>query len=142
MQEYIDFLIKNPMLSVAWIAIAAMLIHSLVKDKISGIKSVDTQEATLLINKQDALIVDIRPREEFQKGHIINAKNITLSQIEKGTLTGIENHKQTPIIVVCASGTRSAGAASKLVKAGFTQVNNLFSGMGGWEAANLPTTKG
>ena len=142
MQEYIDFLIKNPMLSVAWLAIAAMLIHSMVKDKISGIKSVDTQEATLLINKQDALVIDIRTREEFQKGHIINAKNITLSQIEKGTLTGIENHKQTPIIVVCASGTRSSGAASKLVKAGFTQVNNLFSGMGGWEAANLPTTKG
>lgn len=141
MQEYIDFITNNPMLSFAWIAIAGLLIHSLVKDKISGVKTVTTQEATQLINKQDAIVVDVRSKEEFQKGHIVNAKNITLSQIEKGTFSSIENNKHTPIIVVCESGTRSASAAAKLVKAEFVQVTSLFSGMGGWKSANLPTTK-
>jgi rhodanese-related sulfurtransferase len=141
MQEYIDFLSNNPMLSLAWVAIAVMLIHSLVKDKISGVKSITAQEATLLINKQDAIVVDVRSKDDFQNGHIVNAKNITLSQIEKGNFSAIENNKQTPIIVVCESGTRSASAAAKLVKAEFTQVTNLFSGMGGWKSANLPTTK-
>ncbi len=141
MQEYIDFLSANPMLSIAWVVIAAMLIHSLIKDKLTGVKSVTTQEATLMINKQDALIVDVRSQEDYKKGHIVDAKNITLSQIEQGNFTGIENHKQTPIIVVCESGTRSASACAKLVKAGFVQVNNLVSGMSGWSSANLPTTK-
>jgi rhodanese-related sulfurtransferase len=141
MQEYIDFFSNNPMLSVAWVAIAAMLIHSLVKDKISGVKTITAQEATMLINKQDAIVVDVRSEEEFKKGHIVNAKNITLSQIEKGSFSAIENNKQTPIIVVCESGARSTSAASKLVKAEFTQVASLFSGMGGWKSANLPTTK-
>ena len=141
MQEYIDFLSNNPMLSIAWIAIAAMLIHSVIKDKISGIKSITAQEATLLINKQDAIVIDVRSKDEFQKGHIVNSKNITLSQIEQGNFSAIENNKQTPIIVVCETGARSASAASKLVKAEFTQVSNLFSGMGGWKSANLPTTK-
>lgn len=141
MQEYIDFFSNNPMLSLAWVAIAAMLIHSLVKDKISGVKTITAQEATLLINKQDAIIVDVRSADEFQKGHIVNAKNITLSQIEKGSFSAIENNKQSPIIVVCESGTRSTSAAAKLVKAEFAQVTSLFSGMSGWKAANLPTTK-
>lgn len=141
MQEYIDFFSNNPMLSVAWVAIAAMLIHSLVKDKISGVKTITAQEATLLINKQDAIVVDVRSEEEFKKGHIVNSKNITLSQIEKGNVTEIEKHKETPIIVVCDSGARATTAANKLVKADFKQVNCLLSGMGGWASANLPTTK-
>ena len=141
MQEYIDFVTNNPMLSAAWVAVAGLLIHHQVKDKISGIKNISTQEATMLINKQDAIVVDVRSKEEFQSGHIVNAKNITLSQIEKGTFAAIENHKQTPIIVVCETGARSSSAAAKLVKAEFSQVTNLFAGMSGWKAANLPTTK-
>jgi len=141
MQEYIDFISNNPMLSAAWVVIAAMLIHSVVKNKLSKITNVNPQQATLLINKQDAIVVDVRNADEFKKGHIVNAKNITVSQINEGKFAAIENHKQSPIIVVCATGTRSSGAGDKLAKAGFEQVNNLFSGMSGWTAANLPTTK-
>ena len=141
MQEYIDFFSNNPMLSIAWLVIAVMLVHSLIKDKLSGVKSVTTQQATLMINKQNAIVVDLRSSDEYKKGHIVNAKNLTLSQIEQGNLAGIENHKDTPIILVCESGARASSAATKLVKAGFTQVNNLLSGMSGWRSANLPTTK-
>lgn len=140
MQEYIQFFSNNPMLSIAWVVIAAMLVHSVIKDKISGFKSVATQDAILLINKQNALIVDVRANDEYKKGHIVDAKNITLSQIEQGNFTEIENKKETPIIVVCETGARSSSAANKLVKAGFTQVYNLATGMSGWTAANLPTT--
>ncbi len=141
MQEYIDFFSNNPMLSIAWLVIAVMLVHSLVKDKLTGVKSVTTQQATLMINKQNAIIVDVRSSDEYKKGHIIDAKNITLSQIEQGNFTEIENHKETPIILVCESGARASSAAAKLLKAGFTQVNNLLSGMSGWTSENLPTTK-
>ena len=141
MQEYIQFFSNNPMLSIAWVVIAAMLVHSLVKDKLSGVKNVTAQDATLMVNKQNAIIVDIRSNEDYKKGHIVNAKNITLSQIEQGNFTEIENHKQTPIILVCESGARASSAARKLIKADFTQVHNLLSGMGGWASANLPTTK-
>lgn len=141
MQEYIAFFSNNPMLSIAWIVIAAMLVHSIIKDKISGVTTLSAQDAILLINKQDALILDVRSNDDYKKGHIVNAKNITLSQIEKGNVTEIENQKETPIIVVCESGARASTAANKLVKAGFKQVNCLLSGMGGWASANLPTTK-
>lgn len=141
MQEYIDFFSNNLMLSMAWLAIAVILVNSIIKDKLSAVKSVNAQQATLMINKENALFVDVRSSDEYKKGHIVNAKNITLSQIEQGKFTGIENNKQTPIIVVCESGARAAGAANKLYKAGFTQVYNLSAGMDGWVSASLPTTK-
>lgn len=141
MQQYIDFFSNQPVLSIAWIAIAVMLVQSLVKHKISGVKSIDAQDAIMMINKQDAIIVDVRSVEDYKKGHIVNAKNIPVSQIDKGNFAEIEKHKESPIIVVCASGDRSSGAAGKLTKAGFTQVNNLLSGMNGWASTNLPTTK-
>lgn len=141
MQEYIDFFSNNLMLSIAWLAIAVILVHSIIKEKLSVVKNVTALQATLMMNKENALLVDVRSSDEYKKGHIVNAKNITLSQIEQGKFTGIENNKQTPIIVVCESGTRAAGAANKLHKAGFTQVCNLSAGMDGWVSANLPTTK-
>ena len=141
MQQYIDFFSNQPVLSIAWIAIAAMLVQSLIKHKISGVKSIDAQDAIMMINKQNAIIVDVRSVEDYKKGHIVNAKNIPVSQIDKGNFTEIEKHKEAPIIVVCASGDRSSGAAGKLKKAGFTQVTNLLSGMNGWASTNLPTTK-
>ncbi|ABM04897.1 Rhodanese domain protein [Psychromonas ingrahamii 37] len=141
MQQYIDFFFNQPVLSIAWIAIAVMLVQSLVKHKISGVKSITAQDAIMMINKQNAIIVDVRSVEEYKKGHILNAKNIPVSQIDKGSFAEIEKHKEAPIILVCASGDRSSGAAGKLTKAGFTQVTNLLSGMNGWSGASLPTTK-
>ena len=141
MQEYIDFFTSNPMLSVAWIVIAGMLVNMTIKSKFSKVKSIETQEAVLLINKQDAVIVDVRSAEDFKNGHILNAKNIPMAQIDKGSFASIENKKNTPIILVCESGARSSSAAAKLVKAEFETVYNLAAGMGGWRSANLPTTK-
>lgn len=141
MQEYIDFISNNAMLSIAWIVIAVMLTTTLVKDKFSKFKGINPQQATQLINKEDAVVVDVRSAEEFKKGHVVNAKNIPVSQIDEGKLNAIENKKQIPIIVVCASGARSSGAAAKLVKAGFEKVYSLSPGMSGWAAANLPTTR-
>lgn len=141
MQEYIDFFSGQPMLSLAWIVIAGILINSLIQSKISKVKSVSPAEAVSLMNKEDAIVVDVRSGEDFKKGHILGARNIPVTKIDKGSFSSIENNKTTPIIMVCDSGTRSAGAAKKLVTAGFENVSNLASGINGWTSASFPTTK-
>jgi len=141
MQEYIDFISNHPALSGAWVIIAVLLIQSAIKSKLSKVKAVNSQEATLLINKQNAVVIDVRTEEEFRSGHIVNAKNVTVANIEANKLSGIEKYKQRPVVIVCATGARSAGAGDKLVKAGFEQVCSLTNGMSGWATANLPTTK-
>ncbi|SHI01642.1 rhodanese-like domain-containing protein [Ferrimonas marina] len=141
MTEFIDFLSRNPILSLAWVGLAALFIASLVKGKLSKVTTVDHQGATQLINKQDAKVLDVRSNDEFKKGHIVDALNQPLSQIKNNQLGAVEKYKNTPIIVVCNTGISSSQAASALVKAGFEQVYNLKGGMTDWNAANLPVVK-
>jgi len=140
MQEYIDFFSNHPVLTIGWIVTLFLLISGFIQFRLSKVKSINTQDTILLINKSGAIVVDVRPSDEFNKGHIVNAKNIEASQIEEGHFGGIENHKDTPIILVCDSGARTTGVGKKLAKAGFTQLHNLSTGMNGWVTQNLPTT--
>jgi rhodanese-related sulfurtransferase len=141
MQEYMEFFKANPMLSLAWIGLFVMLVFSVIKSSISKVKLVSHQELTLMVNKQDARVVDVRGKEEFKKGHIVDALNVTLSEIKNNQVTSLENFKTNPIILVCDSGTTSSQAAQLLTKQGFENVSNLKGGMGEWKGANLPVVK-
>ncbi|MGK0409998.1 MAG: rhodanese-related sulfurtransferase [Shewanella psychromarinicola] len=141
MQEYMEFFKANPMLSLAWIGLFVTLVFSVIKSSISKVKLVSHQELTLMVNKQDARVVDVRGKEEFKKGHIVDALNVTLSEIKNNQVTSLENFKTNPIILVCDSGTTSSQAAQLLTKQGFENVSNLKGGMGEWKGANLPVVK-
>ena len=106
----------------------------------SGNQRISVNEATLLINRQDALVVDVRETAEWSGGHIPNARHIALGHLAKH-MSEIVKYKDKPIIVVCASGNRSGMACGTLKKAGFQQVFNLSGGIGAWSEAGLPMTK-
>ena len=114
-----------------------MLLASLFKRR-EG--EVTPTEATLLINREDALVIDVRETQEFLTGHIAGARNIPLGKLSD-RLAELEADKTRPIVLVCASGTRSATAQKTLLAAGFAQVNNLAGGVSAWQNANLPLTK-
>lgn len=126
-----------------WIIVAfvsgAMLLWPLVRGRAGG-PAVGPAQATLLINREDALVVDVREPAEYSQGHIVNARNLPLGQLEK-RLTELEKFKDKPLILCCASGSRSVSAGSTLRKAGFAKVYNLAGGVAAWEQAGLPVTK-
>ena len=141
MQEYIDFIGRNPMLSAAWLGLFVAILYTSIRSLLSPIKVISNREATLLINRENGVVVDVRTVDEFAKGHIVDAVNILTTQIEANNLSQIEKHKDAPTIVVCESGQRAQGAAQALVKAGFKQVFILRGGMASWRAESLPVTK-
>lgn len=102
---------------------------------------VSPSQATQLINKQNAVIVDVREPGEFALGHLPNAKNLPLGNLA-AQLDGIAKDKATPVIAVCQSGMRSNRACSAIKKAGYSQVVNLDGGMSAWQNAGLPVVKG
>jgi phage shock protein E len=73
------------------------------------------------IIEKGALIVDVRTQDEYKEGHIDGSLNIPLDEIEKAMSWLI---KDVPIIVVCASGSRSAFAKILLEKNGYENVHN------------------
>lgn len=141
MQEYIDFITRNPVLSVAWVGLLLAVIYTSIRALFSSVRQVGHHEATMLINRQQGVVLDVRTQDEFAKGHLVDAINLPVGQIDSNNLTLIEKHKDAPTIVVCESGQRAQGAAQALVKAGFKQVFILQGGMAGWRAENLPVTK-
>ncbi|HRH81938.1 MAG TPA: rhodanese-like domain-containing protein [Thiobacillaceae bacterium] len=108
--------------------------------RLSGVKQVGPQEAVLLFNHQDAVVLDVREQSEWVDGHIAKAKHVPLGQL-KNRLADLEKHKAKPIIAVCRTGNRSGSACGLLRKAGFENVHNLAGGMVAWEQAGLPKEK-
>ena len=141
MQEYIDFIGRNPMLSAAWLGLFVAILYTSIRSLLSPIKVISNREATLLINRENGVVLDVRTIDEFAKGHIVDAVNIPVSQITANNLSQIEKHKAVPTIVVCESGMRAPAAASVLSKAGFTRVFVLRGGLASWRGENLPVTK-
>lgn len=136
-----EFFKANPMLSLAWVGLFVALVVSVIKSGTSKVKNVGNQELTMMVNKQDAKVIDVRGKEEFKKGHIVDAVNVTLSEIKNNQVTSLEKYKNSPIIMVCNSGMTSSQAAQLLIKQGFENVFNLKGGMGEWQGANLPVVK-
>ena len=141
MQQFIEFIGNHYLLSSPWVALAVLLVYSLVSSKFSPVKELGTHDVTLLMNKQDALVLDIRSQNEFKKGHILGAKQIPAEKLNKGEFSALENNKDKPIIVVCAMGMTAKRTALQMLKAGFSQVSVLKGGMNAWQSANLPVAK-
>ena len=140
MDQLITFTSNNMILVVAIVLVSLMLIHSLVGEKLRGYSSVSPTESTQMINRDDALIIDVRESNEYSTGHIINSVHIPLSGL-KSRLKELEKHKTQKVILACRSGHRSSQACATLKKEGFDQVFNLRGGVMAWESANLPLIK-
>ena len=97
-------------------------------------------EAVQLINRRDALVLDVRDKPDYAAGHIPNARNIPLAELST-RLREIERFKSRPVVINCQAGARSAGACNLLKKSGFGEVFMLGGGIKGWVEASLPVEK-
>ncbi len=141
MEQLIDFARDNFILSGIWIALVVMLVYSFVAPLMSKANRVDNHQATLLINKEDAIVLDIRAQKDFKSGHIIGSKQMKPEEVREGDFSKLEKYKDKPIIIVCAMGNLASGTANKMVKDGFTNVNVLSGGINAWQGASLPLSK-
>ena len=141
MEQIIEFVSNHYLLTSAWVVVAILLLISVLKSATDGSKALGAQEVTTMINRADAQVVDIRPSGDFNKGHILGAKNVTMSKL-KSPDKNLEKLRDKIIIVACANGMQAAPAVALLKKHGFENVHKLKGGMQGWAADNLPMVKG
>lgn len=105
-----------------------------------GSGAVSPFNATLMMNKEDAAVVDVRDADDYAQGHILNARNLPFKEIET-RIAELQRFKNKPLIVVCDKGVRAAGAAALFKKLGFAHAVPLEGGLAAWRAAGLPTSK-
>lgn len=142
MQEYLEFFQQNMIMSLVWVALFVALIANIVKSANAAYKEVSAAQVTQMMNREDGVVVDIRSKDEFKRGHITGAVNVLPSEIKSGSVPSLENHKSDPIIVVCKTGQTAQESANLLAKAGFEKVYLLKNGLVAWGEANLPLIKG
>ncbi len=140
MNEYIEFTNNHPLLVGSFFAILTLLIFNLFGSRFRGYTVASPADATTLINRSEAVVLDVRTEKEFKEGHIINSIHIPQSSI-KNRLSEIEKYKHKPIIVSCRTGQRSGSVCGQLKKQGFDHVYNLAGGVMAWQNANFPLTK-
>ncbi len=140
MQEFFSFLIDHWILTSAFLFVTMLLVMHEMRRKLLGFRDLSPQDAIRLINKQDAIILDVRDESEYKAGHIVNARNFPVALIDT-KLNELATEKERPVLIYCKSGQRSARAASLLNKQGFTNVFKLAGGMMAWQSASLPVVK-
>ena len=139
--ELMAFAGRHPYLSLALGGLTVALIYNEIAGRLSGIRRLGPAEVTALINHGNALLVDVRGASDFEKGHIAGSKNVQMAQFDPEN-KHLAPAKALPVVLVCKSGETASGAAKRLRKAGFANVNVLEGGVQAWQGADLPLVKG
>lgn len=140
-QQLADFAGRNPLLSMALAALTVAIVVNEVMQLFRGYKALRPAELTALINRDNALVVDLRPAADFAKGHISGSRNVQMSDFDPENKQ-LAAARALPVVLTCKTGAVAGGAAKRLKQAGFGQVFVLDGGIGGWQAADLPLVKG
>ena len=138
MERLLEFIMNHPFLVSAFLIVLGLFVRNEVS---RGGRGVTAQELVNLVNRDGALIVDVRDQKEFSEGHIVDAVNIPHAALGS-RLTEIERHKAKPIVVTCKMGQHAGTAGTVLRKAGFENVSRLKGGIMEWRNQNLPVVKG
>ena len=105
-------------------------------EKAKGGKSLSTHGMTLLVNKGDAVVVDLREAAEFKNGHIVDAINIPHNKVAE-RMSELAKFKEKTVVLVDKMGQHTGNAGRTLRKEGY-EVNRLEGGMSEWQNQNLP----
>jgi rhodanese-related sulfurtransferase len=137
MDKIIVFLSEHWALVLAF-CIAFFWVLSLeMSGKVKGVAKLRPQEVVGLLNQQQGLILDLRPVDQFNKGHITGAKKGEDSAFDS-LCQKYSSYKIKPVIVVCGNGQQSLALALKMRKAGFERADVLTGGIRAWTDAGLP----
>ncbi|MFA6229022.1 MAG: rhodanese-like domain-containing protein [Rhodanobacter sp.] len=136
-----EFIGNHMALSALFAVLLVALIATHIGTLFSKIKELSPAGLTVLINRESPLLIDISPRDNFEKAHIPGSRHVAMSQFDPEN-KNLAKARELPVVLICRSGQTASKAAQRLVKAGFSSVYILAGGMAAWQQAQLPVAKG
>lgn len=140
MEEFTNFLFDEWPFTLAFIFITVLIGRSFIEPILSGVKTLNAQDAVQLINRKDAIVLDVRLEHEFKEGHIIDSIHIPVGSLAS-RIRELDHAKDKTIVINCQTGMRSKQAGGILKKHGFTNLYSIDGGMNAWINANFPINK-
>jgi rhodanese-related sulfurtransferase len=139
MDRLLEYISHHPWLAAATAAVAALVLVYEMRARSESKSTVSPQELIRLMN-QGALVLDLRPAEQYQAGHLNGARQMDSDQILKAADT-LKKYKEKPVIVYDEGGSLGGSAVRQLAAQGFTQAFALRGGLAAWRADNLPVAR-
>jgi rhodanese-related sulfurtransferase len=139
MQRLLEFIGHHPYLVGAAVLAAIVVLVYELRARVQAFAALSAMQAVRLMN-QGALVIDLRSKELYDAGHIVDARNVPAAELVSQA-DSLKKWRDKNVITYCDSGTSGANAARALIKLGFTKVFNLQGGLNAWVKDNLPLTK-
>jgi len=137
MDRFFEFIGNHPFLAGTFVLLLALFIRNEMR---RGGHSISAQQLVDLVNREGAVVVDVRDRKEFESGHIVGAVNIPYASLDT-RIDELRKYAEKPVIVACRMGQHSGAAGTLLRKQGFKNVSRLAGGMAEWLNQNLPVVR-
>ncbi len=139
MDQVFEFAQNHLLLVGGFVVVLGLLIWTELMRKVQGLKELSPAQAVPWINDEDAVVIDISSVADFNKGHIVNARNLQASRLADPDKE-ITKLKEKKLLVVCKSGQSATAAANSLRKLGAADVAVLKGGMTQWRSDQFPVT--
>jgi rhodanese-related sulfurtransferase len=140
MDRVLEYISHHPWLATATAVLVAFVVVYEMRARSESLVSVSPQDVIRLMN-QGALLLDLRPPEQYQAGHLAGARQMASDEILRAAET-LKKHKEKAVVVYDDSGSLGAAAVRQLAAQGFTRVFALRGGLAAWRADNLPVSRG
>jgi len=139
MDRLLEYTSHHPWLATATVVLIAFIVVYEMRLHTEGLRAISPQELIRLMN-QGALLLDLRPHEQYQAGHVAGARQIGSEEILKAADT-LKKHKEKTVVVYDDRGSLGPAAVRQLADQGFTKVFALRGGFAAWRADNLPVSR-
>jgi rhodanese-related sulfurtransferase len=139
MDQIFEFSMNHLLLVGGFVAVLGLLVWTEVMRQLRGVRELSPSQAVPWINDSNAVIVDISPVADFNRGHIVNAQNVQPSRLTSPDAE-LQKLRDKKVLVVCKSGQSASAAAGSLRKLGASEVAVLKGGMAQWRSDQFPVT--
>jgi len=140
MERLIEYTNHHPWLVGALVLVSIVVVIYEMRSASETRASVSPQDMVRLMN-QGALLIDLRPLEQYSAGHVGGARQMSGDQILQAADT-LKKYKEKTVVVYDDTGSLSASAVRQLSAQGFSKAFNLRGGLAAWRTENLPLTRG
>ncbi|WP_159715030.1 rhodanese-like domain-containing protein [Blochmannia endosymbiont of Camponotus nipponensis] len=137
-QEIAIFLQQHTILSVVWMVLLIAVLYTTINSWLCRYSEILRDTAIFLINKKNAIVIDIRSQDDYRLGHIANSVNISIEDIKNGNIYKLKRFRKHPLIVVHDNNILAHSMKQRLCKLKFEEVYVLHGGIVGWKAENFP----
>lgn len=137
MERLLGFIVEHYLLVSAFFILWALFF---MHESRRGGRALSPQEVTNKVNREDAVVVDVRPEDEYRQGHIPGSVNIPYSRLSEH-LGELRDYGDRPLIMACNLGNHSSAAGRMLRQQGFENLCRLRGGIQSWRAETLPVAR-